>query len=143
MCYTEKASPTRHRPVRQHNARSNRRKQCSPNETKPYSKPTLPRKRQTTHQQCVVSTRGCCACGSVLSLPPRCSLRSLLSLVCFHIRDEIRHGSSDSCESLPMAVPQSDPQHRLHHSLSRACSTDSGQNQSRPMLIVHSWRPNI
>ena len=47
-CYTEKASPTRHRPERQHNARSNRRKQCSPNETKPYSKPTLPRKRQTT-----------------------------------------------------------------------------------------------
>ena len=48
LCYTEKASPTRHRPERQHNARSNRRKQCSPNETKPYSKPTLPRKRQTT-----------------------------------------------------------------------------------------------
>ena len=47
-CYTEKASPTRHRPERQHNARANRRKQCSPNETKPYSKPTLPRKRQTT-----------------------------------------------------------------------------------------------
>ena len=48
VCYTEKASPTRHRPERQHNARANRRKQCSPNETKPYSKPTLPRKRQTT-----------------------------------------------------------------------------------------------
>ena len=48
LCYTEKASPTRHRPERQHNARANRRKQCSPNETKPYSKPTLPRKRQTT-----------------------------------------------------------------------------------------------
>ena len=48
MCYTEKASPTRHRPERQHNARSNRRKQFSPSETKPYSKPTLPRKRQTT-----------------------------------------------------------------------------------------------
>ena len=48
MCYTEKASPTRHRPERQHNARANRRKQCSPNEIKPYSKPTLPRKRQTT-----------------------------------------------------------------------------------------------
>ena len=47
-CYTEKASPTRHRPDRQHNPRSNRRKQCSPNETKPYSKPTPPRKRQTT-----------------------------------------------------------------------------------------------
>ena len=44
----KKASPTRHRPERQHNARSNRRKQCSPNETKPYSKPTPPRKRQTT-----------------------------------------------------------------------------------------------
>ena len=47
LCYTEKAAPTRHRPERQHNARANRRKQCSPNETKPYSKPTLPRKRQT------------------------------------------------------------------------------------------------
>ena len=30
FCYTEKASPTRHRPERQHNARSNRRKQCRP-----------------------------------------------------------------------------------------------------------------
>ena len=48
VCYTEKASPTRHRPERQHNARSNRRKQCSPNETKPYPKPKPPRKRQTT-----------------------------------------------------------------------------------------------
>ena len=37
VCYTEKASPTGHRPERQHNARSNRRKQCSPNETKPNS----------------------------------------------------------------------------------------------------------
>ena len=45
QCYTEKASPTRHRPERQHNARSNRRKQCSPNETKPYSKPTPPRQK--------------------------------------------------------------------------------------------------
>ena len=44
LCFTEKAAPTRHRPERQHNARANRRKQCSPNETKPYSKPTLPRK---------------------------------------------------------------------------------------------------
>ena len=48
LCYTEKASPTRHRPERQHNARSNRRKQCSPNETIPYPKPKPPRKRQTT-----------------------------------------------------------------------------------------------
>ena len=47
-CYTEKATSARHRPERQHNARSNRRKQCSPNETKPYSNPTPPRKRQIT-----------------------------------------------------------------------------------------------
>ena len=47
-CYTEKATPARHRPERQHNARSNRRKQRSPNETKPYSNPTPPRQRQTT-----------------------------------------------------------------------------------------------
>ena len=32
VCYTEKATPARHRPERQHNARSNRRKQCSLNE---------------------------------------------------------------------------------------------------------------
>ena len=48
VCYNEKATPTRHRPERQHNARSNRRKQCSPNETKPYANPTPPRKRQTS-----------------------------------------------------------------------------------------------
>ena len=48
LCYTEKATPARHRPERQHNARSNRRKQRSPNETKPYANPTPPRKRQTT-----------------------------------------------------------------------------------------------
>ena len=41
-------SNTRHRPERQHNARSTRRKQRSPNETKPYSNPTPPHKRQTT-----------------------------------------------------------------------------------------------
>ena len=48
VCYTEKATPARHRPERQHNARSNRRKQCSPNETIPYSNPKPPRKRQNT-----------------------------------------------------------------------------------------------
>ena len=47
-CYAEKATPARHRPERQHNARSNRRKQCSPNETIPYPNPKPPRKRQTT-----------------------------------------------------------------------------------------------
>ena len=45
-CYTEKATPARHRPERQHNACANRRKQCSPNETKSYSNPTPPRTRQ-------------------------------------------------------------------------------------------------
>ena len=39
MCYTEKATPARHRPERQYNACPNRRKQCSTNETKTYSKP--------------------------------------------------------------------------------------------------------
>ena len=48
LCYTEKATPARHRPERQHNAHANRRKQGSPNETKPYSNPTPPRKRQNT-----------------------------------------------------------------------------------------------
>ena len=43
---TEKATPARHRPERQYNARANRRKQCSPNETISYSNPTPPRKRQ-------------------------------------------------------------------------------------------------
>ena len=33
MCYTEKAAPTRHRPEHQHNARANRRKQCSRHQT--------------------------------------------------------------------------------------------------------------
>ena len=47
MCHTEKATPARHRPERQYNARAKRRKQCSPNETKSYSNPTPPRKRQT------------------------------------------------------------------------------------------------
>ena len=46
MCYTEKATPAKHRPERQYNACANRGKQCSPNETKSYSNPTPPRKRQ-------------------------------------------------------------------------------------------------
>ena len=63
-CYTEKASPTRHRPEHQHNARSNRRKQCSPNETQPNSNihprkihnyPThshTPSRIKSTHTRC-------------------------------------------------------------------------------------------
>ena len=46
-CYTEKATPARHRPERQYNACANSRKQCSPNETKSYSNTTPPRKRQS------------------------------------------------------------------------------------------------
>ena len=42
-CYTEKATPARHRPERQYNACDNRRKQCSPDEIKSYSNPTPPR----------------------------------------------------------------------------------------------------
>ena len=74
MCYTEKASPTRHRPERQDNARANRRKQCSPNETKPYSKPThrfsmcgdKRVKGETTAVKTLV--RGCCCAYSAFSV---------------------------------------------------------------------------
>ena len=46
MCYTEKATEARHRLERQYNACANRKKQCRPNETTPYSNATHPRKRQ-------------------------------------------------------------------------------------------------
>ena len=46
LCYSEKATPARYRPERQHNACANRRKQCSPEETKSYSNPTPQRKIQ-------------------------------------------------------------------------------------------------
>ena len=45
-CYTEKATEVRHRLERQHNACANRKKQCRPNETKPHSNATHPRKRK-------------------------------------------------------------------------------------------------
>ena len=45
VCYTEKATPARHRPE-QHHACANRRKQSSPNTTKSCSNPTPLRKRQ-------------------------------------------------------------------------------------------------
>ena len=51
QCHTEKATPARHRPERQHNARSNRRKQCSPNKTKPYSQPDTPAQK-VFHNKC-------------------------------------------------------------------------------------------
>ena len=78
LCYTEKAAPTRHRPERLHNARANRRKQCSPNETKPYSKPTLPRKRLLL----------LCSCCCVGTMHPHISARSMVS------RNNDRYGST-------------------------------------------------
>ena len=45
--YTEKAGEARERLDRQYTAHANRKKQCSPNETKPYSNATHPSKRQT------------------------------------------------------------------------------------------------
>ena len=42
LCYTEKATEARHRLERQYNACANRKKQCRPNETKPYSNATHP-----------------------------------------------------------------------------------------------------
>ena len=46
VCSTEKATEARHRLERQYNACAKRKKQCRPNETKPYSNATHPRKRQ-------------------------------------------------------------------------------------------------
>ena len=42
MCYTEKATEARHRLERQYTACANRKKQCRPNETQPYSNATHP-----------------------------------------------------------------------------------------------------
>ena len=52
-CYTEKATEARHRLERQYHACANRKKQCRPTETKPYSNATHLRKRQNnpTHGQ--------------------------------------------------------------------------------------------
>ena len=46
VCYTKKATEARHRLERQYNACANLKKQCRPNETKPYFNTTHPRKRQ-------------------------------------------------------------------------------------------------
>ena len=60
VCYTEKATEARHRLERQYNAGANRKKQCRPNETKPYSNATHPRKRQNDptngHNPSITST---------------------------------------------------------------------------------------
>ena len=37
------------------------------------------------------------------------------TLVCFHIRDEIRHRISDAPQSIPTALPGVDPQNRLQN----------------------------
>ena len=44
-----------------------------------------------------------------------------MTLVCFYIRDEIRHGISDTPQSIPTALPRVDPQTRLHNRLSCKC----------------------
>ena len=71
------------------------------------------------------------------------SLIEVNALLSIHIVDEIytRHGImiSDSCESLPMAVPR---ETRLQNGLSCAHSTGSGQVQGSLMNFVPSWRPN-
>ena len=65
------------------------------------------------------------------------------SLVCFHIRDEIRHGISDTPQSIPTALPRLDPQSLLQNRLSCECFTYSGHFQGILMQFVPSWRPKI
>ena len=47
-------------------------------------------------------TRNVSACGA--ASPP-----FMMPLLSIHVSDKVRHGISDSCESLPMAVPRVDP----------------------------------
>ena len=55
-CYTEKATEATHRLERQYNACANRKKQCRPNETKPYS--SCPSHRKTLlHEKYAPRTR--------------------------------------------------------------------------------------
>ena len=77
--------------------------------------------------------------------PPRQLVHDLaaLSPVCFHIRDEIRHGISDTPQSIPTALPRVDPQSRLQNRLSCECFTYSGHLQGILMQFVPSWRPKI
>ena len=65
-------------------------------------------------------------------------LQPLPSLLSIHIRDEMRHGISDTPESLPAAVPRVDPQDRLQNGLSCACFIDSGHFQGMLMQLVPS-----
>ena len=56
VCYTEKATEARHLPRRQYNACNNREKQCAcrPNETKPNSNATRPRRgHKKSYKLCV------------------------------------------------------------------------------------------
>ena len=61
-----------------------------------------------------------------------------MSLLSIHIRDEMRHGVSDTRESLPAAVPRVDPQDRLQNGLSCACFIDSGHFHGMLMQLVPS-----
>ena len=60
------------------------------------------------------------------------------TLLSIHIRDEMRHGISDTPESLPAAVPRVDPQDRLQNGLSCACFIDSGHFHGMLMQLVPS-----
>ena len=62
----------------------------------------------------------------------------MLALLSVHIRDEMRHGISDTPESLPAALPRVDPQDRLQNGLSCACFMDSGHFQGMLMQLVPS-----
>ena len=67
----------------------------------------------------------------------------VIPLVCFHIRDEIRHGISDTPQSIPTALPRVDPQTRLQNRHCCACFTYTGHFQGTLMPFVPSWRPKI
>ena len=69
--------------------------------------------------------------------------RVVIALLSIYIRDEMRHGISDTTESLLTAVPRVDPQNLLQNGLSCACFTDSGQFQGMLMQFVSSWGSNI
>ena len=60
-------------------------------------------------------------------------------ILSIHIRDKITHGISDSCESLPMAVPRVDPQSHLQNGLSCAHSPSPTDPGARAGCNCRSW----
>ena len=80
---------------------------------------------------------------NVVSVDLQRQRQPLASFVCFHIRDEIAHGISDTPQSIPTGLPSVDPQTRLQSRLSCECFTYSGHFQGIWMQFVPSWRPKI